>query len=126
MPMPMPMHQSLYPSLIPSLCRLLGSDLRVLLNSDLVVGLEGGDEVVGELGTRTGVSMFATVGSKLRDVRETLDQLELVGDLAALGLDILLCLLKVLGGRLGLESDLDIISIPTPVWPSNHVSRTLY
>ena len=30
---------------------LLGGDLRVLLNGDLVVGLEGGDEVIREFGT---------------------------------------------------------------------------
>jgi hypothetical protein len=40
------------------------------------------------------------------DVREALDQLELVGDLAALGLNVLLRLLEVLGGSLRLESDL--------------------
>ena len=32
-------------------CDLLGGNLRVLLDSDLVVGLEGRDEVVWELGT---------------------------------------------------------------------------
>lgn len=42
----------------------------------------------------------------MRDVREPLDQLELMRDLAALGLDVLLGLLEVLGGRLRLESDL--------------------
>lgn len=47
------------------------------------------------------------------DVREALDELELVGDFAALGLNILLCLLEVLGGRLGLESDLYGISALT-------------
>ena len=30
---------------------LLGGDLRVLLDGDLIVGLEGGDEVVWKLGT---------------------------------------------------------------------------
>lgn len=57
----MPMHHaSLYPSLIPSwLCYrdLLGSNLRILLDGDLVVGLEGGDEVVWELGANRCVSL---------------------------------------------------------------------
>ena len=39
-------------------------------------------------------------------VREALDQLELVCDLAALGLDILLGILEVLMRGLGLEGDL--------------------
>lgn len=60
------------------------------------------------------------------DVRETLDELELVSDLAAFGLDILLRLLEVLGGSLGLESDLYGISAFTHPQISNHVSRTLY
>lgn len=46
-------------------------------------------------------------------VRETFDQLELVCDLATLGLDILLRLLEVLRGCLGLESDLRE-SAPSP------------
>lgn len=49
-------------------------------------------------------------GAREGVVRESLDQLELVRDLAALGLDILLRLREVLGGRLGLESDLHEIS----------------
>lgn len=55
-------------------------------------------------------------GTKPIDVREALDQLELVGNLAALGLDVLLGFLKVLGGRLRLKSDLKhIISTPSSV-----------
>ena len=39
---------------------LLGLDLRVLLNSNLVVGLEGGNEVIWELGTSTSISTCCT------------------------------------------------------------------
>lgn len=39
---------------------LLGSDLGVLLNGDLIVGLEGRDEVVWELGASHGISIQAT------------------------------------------------------------------
>lgn len=50
------------------------------------------------------------------DIREPLDQRELMRDLAALGLDLLLRVLKLLGGGLGLESDL---SNTTSVMPPN-------
>lgn len=40
------------------------------------------------------------------DIREALDQGELVGDLAALLLDLLLCVLELLGRGTGLEGDL--------------------
>ena len=87
---------------------LLGSDLGVLLDGDLVVGLEGGDEVVGEL-SAVQASAYGH-GEKYdicnENVREALDQLELVCDLAALGLDILLGILEVLMRGLGLEGDL--------------------
>lgn len=49
-------------SLVLSLLRLLGRDLRVLLDGDLVVGLEGGDEVVGELGAVVSVSIACEEG----------------------------------------------------------------
>jgi hypothetical protein len=87
---------------------LLGSDLGVLLDGDLVVRLKGGDEVVGELSTvqasACGHVERHEAGSE--NVREALDQLELVCDLAALGLDILLGLLEVLVRGLGLEGNL--------------------
>ena len=40
------------------------------------------------------------------DIREALDEGELVGDLAALLLDLLLCVLELLGRGTGLEGDL--------------------
>ena len=40
------------------------------------------------------------------DVREALDKGELVDDLAALVLDLLLCVLELLGRGAGLEGDL--------------------
>lgn len=55
-------YASLCPSLVLSLLRLLGRDLRVLLDGDLVVGLEGGDEVVGELGAVVSVSIACEEG----------------------------------------------------------------
>lgn len=40
------------------------------------------------------------------DIREALDEGELVGDLAALLLDLLLCVLELLGRGAGFEGDL--------------------
>ena len=87
---------------------LLGSDLGVLLDGDLVVGLKGGDEVVGELSAvqASAYGHEERHGAGSRNIREALDQLELVCDLAALGLDILLGALEVLVRGLGLEGNL--------------------
>ena len=61
-------------------------------------------------------------GREWGNKRESLDQLELVRDLAALGLDILLRLLEVLSGRLGLESDLfSSTTIPSPTVSHTYV-----
>jgi len=76
---------------------LLRSDHAISLNGDVLVGLEGVDCVVGELGTVYKVLVRRFDGSMMgrdrgawdkalcsgRDVREALDQLELVCDLAA-------------------------------------------
>jgi len=66
---------------------LLCLHLSVRLNVDVLVGREGGDHVVGDLGA------------------EALDQSELVGDLAALVGDVLLCLVELLLGSGVLEGD---------------------
>jgi hypothetical protein len=69
---------------------LLGLDLAVVLDADVLVGGQGVDLVVGERGT-TIVSLDSTESIRFRvDIRETLDKLELVLDLAALVGDLLL------------------------------------
>lgn len=83
---------------------LLGSDLSVVLNVDMVVGREGVDLVFRELGTVVCqlMCMQSQEGSCRRDIREALDQLELGGNLAALLGDLLLGAAMVNIGRLNL------------------------
>jgi len=89
---------------------LLCLHLSVRLNVDVLVGREGGDHVVGDLGA--GVCQYYCGEVQMPDcVPEALDQSELVGDLAALVGDVLLCLVELLLGSGVLEGDLGFVSM---------------
>jgi len=88
---------------------LLCLHLSVRLDVDVLVGREGGDHVVGDLGAVMCQYHCGEVWV-LRHVPEALDQSELVGDLAALVGDVLLCLVELLLGSGVLEGDLDSLA----------------
>ncbi len=72
---------------------LLSSDFAICLHIDVLVGLQDGDFVVWELGTN--VTHQGSVSNKLQrnersNVRESLDQLVFMSDLAALVCNCLL------------------------------------
>ena len=81
----------------------LSFDLAILLDMNMLVGLENADLVLRELDTEWGQKETSRVGA---DLREALDQGEFVLDLAAVGLGLVLGLGELLRRRILLECDL--------------------
>jgi hypothetical protein len=87
----------------------LGLDFAVLLDMDVVVGLEDSDFVIGEFHAGQ-VSTVSENGWKC--VREALDQCELMLDLSSIGLGLLFCLVQFVGWSVFFESDLPLSVSP--------------